>query len=285
VSTPTLTALNVYPVKSCRGIALEAARLSATGLADDRHWMMVRPNGRFVTQRELPRLALVGTSVDPEGLRLTAPGMATLCVSRELAGAARAITVWRFSGSGIDCGDAAAQWCTAFLDTPLRLVCFDPGQIRECSPEWTQGMRAITEFADGYPALIISRASLAELNSRLPKPLPMTRFRPNIVIDGVDAYDEDRIHELSSAQVTLRIVKPCVRCSITTTDQETGTLDGAEPLATLKTYRFDRELGGVCFGQNAIITRGVGASLRVGEQFEVTWKEAVPGKETREICR
>ena len=268
----TLTALNVYPVKSCRGIALEAARLSDTGLADDRHWMMVRPNGRFVTQRELPRLALIATAVDGAGLRLDAPGMPSLVVSRDLAGETRVITVWRFSGGGIDCGDAAARWCTTFLDTPLRLVRFHPGQSRVCSPEWTQGLRALTEFADGYPVLIISHASLADLNSRLQKPLPMRRFRPNVVIDGVEAYDEDRIHEISTAEVTLRIVKPCTRCAITTTDQDSGVVDGIEPLATLKRYRFDRELGGACFGQNAIIVRGAGATLRVGDEFQVTWK-------------
>jgi uncharacterized protein YcbX len=191
------------------------------------------------------------------------------------------VVVWKFSGGGIDCGDEAAAWCTRFLDTPLRLVRFDERRERVCSPEWTQGTRAVTQFSDGYPILVISRASLAELNSRLPTELPMARFRPNVVIDDVGAYDEDRIHELATADVTLRIVKPCTRCSITTTDQESGTLDGVEPLATLKQYRFDRELGGVCFGQNAIITRGAGAALRVGEKFAVTWK--VPGKETREI--
>jgi len=268
----TLTALNIYPVKSCRGIPLQDARVSETGLADDRHWMLVRPNGRFVTQRELPRLALIGTAVSEGGLQLTAPGMEPLSVPREAPGASLGIVVWKFSGGGIDCGDDAAAWCSGYLETPLRLVRFDERQERVCSPEWTQGMRAVTHFADGYPVLIISRASLAELNSRLPKELPMARFRPNLVIDDVGAYDEDRIHELSTGEVTLRIVKPCTRCSITTTDQESGTLDGVEPLATLKKYRFDRELGGVCFGQNAIIVRGVGAQLRVGDKFAVTWK-------------
>jgi uncharacterized protein YcbX len=268
----TLTALNIYPVKSCRGIPLQNARVSETGLADDRHWMMVRPNGRFVTQRELPRLALIGTSVSADALQLTAPGMPALSVAREAAGMPRDIVVWKFSGGGIDYGDEAAAWCSRYLDTPLRLVRFDPARERVCNPEWTQGMRAITQFADGYPVLIISRDSLAELNSRLPKELPMARFRPNVVIDGVGAYDEDRIHELATDDVTLRIVKPCTRCSITTTDQESGAVDGTEPLATLKKYRFDRELGGVCFGQNAIIVRGVGAQLRVGQKFSVTWK-------------
>jgi uncharacterized protein YcbX len=272
MSGTTLDALNIYPVKSCRGIALQAARVAETGLVDDRHWMMVRPNGRFVTQRELPRLALIGTAVEPGGLTLSAPGMPMLPVSRSAPGETRAVTVWKFTGAGIDCGEAAAEWCTRYLETPLRLVRFDPTQPRECNREWTRETRAITEFSDGYPVLVISRASLAELNARLPKELPMARFRPNLVIDGVDAYDEDRMHEISTDEVTLRIVKPCTRCSITTTDQERGALDGVEPLATLKKYRFDRELGGVCFGQNAIVVKGVGADLRVGQKLDVTWK-------------
>ena len=112
---------------------------------------------------------------------------------------------------------------------------------RACAVRSGRGdTRAITEFSDGYPILVISRASLAELNSRLPKALPMERFRPNVVIDGVGAYDEDRIHELRAGPVTLRIVKPCTRCSITTTDQQQGAVDGVEPLQTLKEYRFDK---------------------------------------------
>jgi uncharacterized protein YcbX len=272
--TATISELNIYPVKSCRGIALQSARLAETGFADDRHWMMVRPNGRFVTQRELPRLALIGVDTSDHTLQLSAPGMAPLSVAREMPGTSMPVVVWKFSGGGIDCGDAAADWCSQYLETPLRLVRFDTRQPRLCSPEWTRGTPAHTEFADGYPILVLSRASLAELNSRLPKELPMARFRPNLVIDGVEAYAEDRIHELCSDEVALRIVKPCTRCSITTTDQERGALDGSEPLATLKTYRFDRELGGVCFGQNAIVVRGAGARLRVGQPLEVYWKAA-----------
>jgi uncharacterized protein YcbX len=268
----TLTDLHVYPIKSCRGIARTSARLDPTGLADDRHWMLVRPNGRFITQREYPRMALVATELNESGLTLNAPGMPALAVSREASGESRAVTVWKFDGRGIDCGDEAAAWASQFLETPLRLVMFDVRAPRVCSPEWTGETRAVTEFADGYPILVISRASLAELNSRLPKALPMERFRPNVVIDGVDAYDEDRMHELRAGPVTLRIVKPCTRCSITTTDQQRGAVDGVEPLQTLKEYRFDKELRGVAFGQNVIIVNGVGESLRVGQTFDVAWK-------------
>jgi len=268
----TLTDLHIYPVKSCRGIALSSARLGETGLADDRHWMLVRPDGRFVTQRVLPRMALLGTAVEAGALTLTAPGLSPLVVPRAAAGDALSVTVWKFTGSGIDCGEEAAGWCSQFLETPLRLVRFDARVPRECSREWTGATRAVTEFADGFPILVISRASLAELNGRLPKALPMERFRPNLVVDGVDAYDEDRIHELRAGGVTLRLVKPCTRCSITTTDQQAGAVDGVEPLATLKTYRHDRELQGVKFGQNAIVVSGAGQTLRVGDRFELSWR-------------
>lgn len=268
-----ISALHVYPVKSCRGIPLEQALLTPTGFADDRHWMLVRPNGRFVTQRELPRLALIGTRVEEGALTLTAPGMAPLTVARGAARDSRAVTVWKFEGRGLDCGEDAASWVTRFLGTPLSLVAFDASMPRTCSPEWTRDVVATTEFSDGYPVLVISRASLADLNSRLPRALPMERFRPNVVIDGVEAYAEDRIHELRVDGAVLRVVKPCTRCAITTTDQQSGVVDGDEPLRTLKTYRFDRELRGVCFGQNAIVMSGAGRSLRVGDTFDVAWKD------------
>jgi uncharacterized protein YcbX len=275
-SKATIAALNVYPIKSCRGMAVAAAEVGRTGLLDDRHWMLVRPNGRFVTQRELPRMALIDARTGAGVLTLSAPAMPTLSVPRVASGTARPVTVWKFDGRGIDCGAEAAAWVTKFLETELSLVAFDASAPRTCSPEWTQGTHATTEFSDGYPILVIARASLAELNSRLQskscKALPMERFRPNVVIDDVDAYDEDRIHELRSNGVTLRLVKPCARCSITTTDQQLGAVDGVEPLRTLKEYRFDRELRGVTFGQNAIVMSGAGHRLRVGDAFEVTWK-------------
>jgi uncharacterized protein YcbX len=267
----TISALNMYPVKSCRGIALESAQVTATGFAHDRHWMLVRPNGKFVTQRELPRMALIATRVTDGALTLSAPGMPDLSVP-SADGAARPVTVWKFEGRGIDCGAAAAAWVTLYLETDLSMVAFDASLPRVCGPEWTGDTTAITEFADGFPILVISRASLAELNSRLPSALPMERFRPNLVIDGVGAYDEDRIHELRVGAVALRLVKACARCSITTTDQQLGAVDGVEPLRTLKEYRFNRELRGVVFGQNAIVVSGAGQHLHVGDALQVTWK-------------
>jgi uncharacterized protein YcbX len=268
----SITSLHVYPIKSCRGTSLETATVTPLGLVDDRHWMLVRPNGRFVTQRELPRMALIGVDARPDGLTLSAPGMAELFVPRAAARESRPVTIWKFEGFGLDCGAEAAAWVTMFLQTPLSLVAFDPGAPRICSQEWTRDVHAQTEFSDGFPILVISRASLADLNSRLEKPLPMERFRPNVVIDGVAAFDEDRIHELRAGDVTLRLVKPCARCSITTTDQRRGEVDGVEPLRTLKEYRFDRTLRGVLFGQNAIVIRGAGSELHVGTPLAITWK-------------
>jgi uncharacterized protein YcbX len=284
-SIAAITALNIYPVKSCRGIPLAAAEVTATGLLDDRHWMLVRPNGKFVTQRELPRMALLGTRVGSDGLTLTAPGMPDLTLPRVASGSARPVTVWKFDGHGIDCGADAAAWVTKYLETELSLVAFDTRSPRECSREWTQDTPAITEFADGFPVLVISRASLDDLNSRLASKsvgaLPMERFRPNVVIEGVGAYDEDRIHELRVNGITLRMVKPCARCAITTTDQQTGKVDGVEPLRTLKEYRWDKALRGVLFGQNAIVVSGVGERLRVGESFEIAWKQGVFSADAR----
>src|SRR5512134_2130697 len=120
-----ITALNVYPVKSCRGMPVAAAELTRTGLLDDRHWMLVRPNGRFVTQRELPRMALLEVRIGASGLTLNAPGMPEMVVPRVASGAARPVTVWKFDGRGIDCGEQAGAWVTKYLETELALVAFD----------------------------------------------------------------------------------------------------------------------------------------------------------------
>lgn len=250
-----IASLHVYPVKSCRGIALEHARLTPTGIEHDREWMVTTPQGRFVTQRELPRLAVVGTALTPEQLVLTAPDRAPLQVPLADAGsgAAREVVVWGDRCAARDAGEEAADWFTQFLGRPLRLVRFDGSRSRLSNPKWTGDVHAPNRFSDGFAVLILSRASLADLNARLATPLPMNRFRPNLVLDGVVPHAEDAIHELAAPGVRLRVVKPCVRCIITTTDQDRGEQQGNEPLATLRGYRNDRALKGVTFGQNAIV--------------------------------
>lgn len=270
----TITALNIYPVKSCRGIALDRALITPTGFAHDREWLIVHPNGQFVTQREEPRLALIQTALASETLRLTAPGMGTLAIplKADARGAAVEVTIWRDRCAAFDAGAEAASWLTTFMGKPFRLVRFDSARKRASDVVWTRGVEALNQFADAFAWLIISQASLTDLNSRLERPLPMNRFRPNIVVDGLPAYGEDDVHQFSADGIALRVVKGCTRCAIPTTNQATGEREGDEPLRTLRSYRFSRELKGVLFGQNSILIAGAGRQLAVGQQLEVELK-------------
>jgi uncharacterized protein len=272
-----ITALNVYPVKGCRGIPLDTARIAATGFEHDREWLIVRPDGRFMTQREEPRLALIETAVIDsdlagETLRLRVPGGAELRVPFAAPGKEVEVTVWKDHCAAFDVGEEAADFLTRFLGAPLRLVRFDARHKRTSNPQWTPGIEALNQFSDGFPWLLISEASLEDLNSRLSQKLPMNRFRPNIVVSGLPPFGEDHIHELVADGVRLRGAKPCARCIVTTTDQATGKRAGDEPLRTLRQFRFDRELKGVLFGQNMILIDGIGAQLRVGQEMQVTEK-------------
>jgi len=251
-----IESLHVYPVKSCAGIAVEQPLLGATGLQHDREWVIVDPRDHFLTQRDEPRLALVRTTIETAHLRLEAPDREPLRLALDHGGEPRVVTVWRSQNPSFDAGDAAAAWFSSFLARPVRLVRFDPAHRRLSNREWTGEIEAPNFFSDGYPILVLSRASLADLNGRLGRELDMARFRPNLVLDGVEPYAEDRIRDIDAGDVVLRLVKPCTRCIITTTDQATGARDGEEPLRTLKSYRFDRQLRGIAFGMNAVIVRG-----------------------------
>jgi hypothetical protein len=264
-----ITALNIYPVKSCRGIALGSARITSMGFEHDREWLIVRPDGQFMTQREEPRLALIETSLNGEGLQLRNSHGDALQVSLDEAGAEVDVACWRDRCAAFDAGEAAARWLSAFLGKPARLVRFDPRRKRPSEARWTHGVEALNRFTDGFPWLLISQASLDDLNSRLPTRLPMNRFRPSIVIDGVPAYAEDRAAEFRIDGVALTPVKACTRCAIPTTNQMTGERESDEPLRTLRQYRFSRELKGVVFGQNLILREGVDQELRVGQRVHV----------------
>ncbi|HTT04257.1 MAG TPA: MOSC N-terminal beta barrel domain-containing protein [Steroidobacteraceae bacterium] len=274
--TATIASLHCYPLKSGRGVDLSEAQLTRAGIAQDRRWMVVTPEGRFLTQRELPRLALVRPSLTASELSLVAPALPPLRLPLELPQQRVPVQIWKDECPALDEGDDAARWLQQVLQRDCRLVRFDPQHRRLSSRSWTGDLEAENRFSDGFPLLVIGRASLDELNSRLAVPLPMNRFRPNIVLDGIGPYEEDRIDELYCDGVRLRIVKPCTRCRITTTDQDTGLPDGEEPLRTLKSYRFDRELRGVLFGQNTVIVQGVNALLRCGQSLQVRWRDRQP---------
>lgn len=279
MSGARVRSLHVYPIKGCRGIDLERAEVAVTGLvtggAGDREWMVVDEDGRFLTQREHPRLALVVATAGGNGLRLSAAGMPELDIRRDSGAPSREVVVWRSTVLGSDCGDAAAAWMSRWLAHPVRLVRFDRARPRDCNPEYAGDSGAHTMFADGYPVLVANAASLDELNARLAArghaPLPMNRFRPNVVIEGLPAFDEDHVDTIAIGDVVLRLVKPCIRCQVTTTDQATAQV-GIEPLPTLGEFRMNVKLDGVAFGVNAIVAEGEGSSIATGDAAAIEYR-------------
>jgi hypothetical protein len=278
-----IAALYVYPIKSCAGIAVDAMRFDALGPVDDRRWMLVDDDDEFVTQRELPKLALVRPARVDGGLRVLAPGMPALTVAGR-GGERRATRVWDDRCAGFDEGTEARAWFSEFLGRPVRLLRFDATAPRAASRSWVGEAAgrpgALTRFSDGYPLLVVSRASLAALNARLAShgmpEAPVQRFRPNVVVDGLDAFEEDTLDALAAAGggPVLRIVKPCTRCTITEVDPQAGRHEPGM-LQVLATFRADPTLGGaVTFGQNAIVAGGLDGALRVGDPLEVAHRWA-----------
>lgn len=261
-----VSALYCYPIKSCAGTALDEAAIDARGIRHDRELLVIdAATGRFLTQRELPRMALIAPRIADGALRATAPGMPALAAPIRREGATREVAVWRDRCPAVDQGADAARWFSDFLRHECRLVRMAEGFVRRVDPAYATADRDQVGFADGYPFLLLSEESLADLNRRLPEPLPTDRFRPNIVIAGGGApYVEDRLARVRIGAVAFQVVKACARCAITTTDQATAQR-GKEPLATLATYR--RVERGVLFGQN-LIHEGPG-TIRRGDRVAV----------------
>ena len=268
----TLSALGLHPIKSCGALAPPEALVIETGLELDRAWMVVDDHGEMLTQRELPRMALVQPTLRRSDLVLRAPGMLALHLALDAVEAATRVRVWDDIVKAYDMGALAAQWFSDFLGRPSRLVRFDPEERRLSDRQWTGETEAETAFADGYALLVTSTASLADLNRRLQAagqpPVTMARFRPNLVLDGLQPFDEDHLDEIEfdalGGPVRIRLVKPCGRCGIPNLDPATAEA-GAEPGATLATFRADPRVGGaVTFGMNAIVVAGVDRLLRVG---------------------
>jgi uncharacterized protein YcbX len=278
--TARLARLFVYPVKSCAGVELREALLTETGLDLDRAWMVVDERGEFVTQRELPRMALVKPQLKVHEVVLRAPGMLALHLAIDTVEGPVQVKVWDDEVPAFDMGDIAAQWFTDFLGRKLRLVRFDPDHRRLSSLKWTEGAEAPNQFSDGYPLLVASTASLAELNARLAKaghaPVGIERFRPNLVLEGLEAHDEDRLDLIRIAtdagEVRLRPVKPCARCPIPNIDPATAESDPAVS-DTLQGYRRNELVGGApTFAMNAIVVEGVDQTLRVGQEITANYK-------------
>lgn len=265
-----IASLHIYPVKSCRGIDVDETLITPTGLEWDRRWMIVDANDQFITQRSHPRLATITVTVDDGRLRLSANDHPPFVVDTRHGGDSRTVTIWDDRCTGIDAGDEAADWLSHVLDDSLRLVRMGESAPRLANPKYVGPAPQPVTFTDGYPVLMISNESLAELNLRLPVPIPMARFRPNLVIEGVAAHAEDEMALFRSGQVVLRGVKLCTRCSVTTTDQQSGARDPhQQPLRALGKYRHDYKLRGVTFGQNCTLQAGVGERLSVGAELTI----------------
>lgn len=258
--------INIYPIKSCGGISLEASDMDALGFINDRRWLVVDEDWQFLTQREIKEMALIRTAVDPQCLHLSAPHFSEFDLPVDQAGRRVEVTIWRDSGVGaIDQGDLAAEWFSSFLKQKVRLVRFDRDYVRQVDQAYATRATDQVGFADGYPCLFISEASLDDLNNRLDEPLPMNRFRPNLVIRDTEPYAEDTWRVVRVGDVTFDLVKSCARCAITTTDQATA-WRSKEPLRTLAMYRQGPK-GAPLFGQNA--THRSAATIRLGDKVEV----------------
>ena len=284
----SISGLFVYPVKSCAGVAVQEAILTETGLEFDRAWMVVNDKGEFLTQRELPRMALIQPQIKHYDMVLRAPGMLALHVKLdEVEGPVR-VKVWDDEVAAFDMGKVAAQWFSDFLGTAARLVRFDPDHKRLSDKAWTGEVEALNQFNDGFAVLVISEASLAHLNSKLGTAgyasVGMSRFRPNIVLasapgsDALAPHDEDRLEVLhittEQGDVQLKPIKPCPRCPIPNIDPSTA-ISSPEVGDMLQSYRQDARVNGaVTFGMNAIVLAGVDQQLKVGQTVNSNYRFA-----------
>lgn len=279
-----ISQLFIYPVKSCAGIEVQAAILTETGLEFDRAWMVVDGRGEFLTQRELPRMALIKPQLKHYEMVLRAPGMLALHIKLDEVEEPAQVRIWDEEVKAYDMGAIAAQWFTDFLGVTARLVRFDPDHKRVSSRHWTGEVEALNQFSDGFPVLVISQASLDFFNEKLVKSgasaVTMERFRPNLVLghsgQNLSPYDEDRFDMLGipteQGLVRLRPVKPCPRCPIPNIDPVTA-VPGTEVGDMLQSYRQDARVNGaITFGMNVIILEGLEHVLKVGQTVGATYR-------------
>ncbi len=262
-----VTELNIYPIKSTRRIALRESEVLPRGLPWDRRWMLVDGQGKFITARQQPMLATVQTVIGDGVLEVTAEGCAPLQLPLQPAGREMIpVTLWKDNLEVVRAGAAADAWFSDFLGLPCRLVQLTDDLSRGVNPDYGRAGDEVS-FADGFPLLLITQASLADLNSRLPQSVEMRRFRPNLVVDGDAPYAEDHWRRIRVGAVEFEGVKNCSRCVFTTIDPDTGEKHpDKEPLRTLSTYR-RRPEGGVYFGQNLIPRSG--GVIHVGDEVVV----------------
>jgi len=281
-----ISALFVYPIKSCAGVQVQEAIMTETGLEFDRAWMVVDDNSEFLTQRELPRMALIQPQLKHYEMVLRAPGMLALHIKLDEVEAPVRVRVWDDEVAAFDMGAVAAQWFSDFLGVKARLVRFDPEHKRLSSRAWTGDVQALNQFSDGFPLLVISEASLAQLNAKLVASgsiaVSISRFRPNIVLAAFNAatgqmpHDEDRLDVLHIAtgqgSLQLKPVKPCQRCPIPNIDPGTA-LSSPQVGDMLQSYRSDPRVdGAVTFGMNSVALAGFEQTLKLGQVVTANYR-------------
>lgn len=259
-----LSQINIYPIKSCKGISVDSWDLEPRGLKYDRRWMVVDDEGVFLTQREHPRMTNIAVEIKPDHLRVRAPGVSTIEIPFDLPSEEHVpVVVWDDTVEAVSVGLEASEWFSTYLGISCELVAMTERSIRPVDAAYAI-QNDVVSFADAYPLLLISEGSLADLNSRLATPLSMKRFRPNLVVQGCEPFAEDSWKEIMIGTVKLHVVKPCARCTITTVDPDTG-MRGQEPLRTLATYRSVNNQ--VMFGQNVL--HATDGSLHVGDAVNI----------------
>ncbi len=260
----TLSELNIFPIKSAQGISVSQMALEKRGLRYDRRWMVVDAQGNFLTQRQFPQMTFLSVELRSSDLCLNAPGRSPLMIPLEPSSTQRtSVIVWSDTCQAVEMGSEAHAWISQFLGCPCKLVFMPEDSVRQVNPQYATPTDQ-TAFSDGFPLLLISEASLQDLNERLPYPVLMKRFRTNLVVRGGTPYQEDRWKRIRIGSIEMRVVKPCSRCTITTINLETGVLE-KEPLATLATYR--KQDGKVYFGQNLIHSNE--GLLKAGDAIEI----------------
>ena len=242
-----VSGLYIHPLKSAAAVSVEKIEIDDFGFRNDRRWMLVDDEGKFLSQRQLPKMCLIKATVLESVLKIQVPNMTSLNVSAAM-NHRRQVEVWGDSCQSYDCGDEAASYLSDFLQVTCRLVYFPDTEQRQVDLTYAK-KGDLTGFSDGFPLLVISQASLDDLNSKLNEPVSMTRFRPNVVISGVEAFAEDSWNDIQIGGMNFRVVKPCSRCSIPSVDPLTG-LRSIEPIKTLREYRMRDSK--VYFGQNVI---------------------------------
>jgi uncharacterized protein YcbX len=274
-----ISEINIYPIKSCRGISLMSAVVEPHGFKMDRRWLLVDRNGTFLTQRELPKMATITVRLSGDSIEVRADGMQPMIVEPLFHGERMLVLVWRSESEALEYDVETNEWFSDVLGEEVKLLYMPDDAGRTVNPIFDRGGDLVS-FADGYPVMLLSEASLGDLNARLETPLPMNRFRPNLVVSGANAFAEDNWNRIKIGDAIFRSTKPCERCVITTVEPSRGEFDGKEPLKTLATYRMAKHVmpdridalgidgNGVLFGQN-LIPETPGATIRVGDAVEM----------------